>query len=365
MRRCIEKVILKIMEAILPATTFDRIVIWWRRKVNRVIGYYPEVVYFSTRKNEKKYCIVRYSLPTFALMAAGIQYIFCYYKLLDKGYIPVLDLEYEYSYEQGKIGEYGIWDSCFEQSITAEEAAKQKYVLATGNLYDYSADERVATWLNEDPKDHFLHTRKENYREYYAKAKKLTESIWKIKDTIINEMEEEVGNVLKGQRVLGVFLREDFSSDVNHINKEDTQVYQNHPLLPTVNEVVNIIKNDILEWNFDKIYVSALYYESIETMKAAFGDRLIWLQRENMLSMKDDRIIGFSNSSYKLYKERNKNKEWYCKNNVSYVKDLLALSRCTYFMGGPCSGSAVSLTMNGGKYEDIYILEDKRKITRY
>ena len=124
MRRCIEKVILKIMEAILPATTFDRIVIWWRRKVNRVIGYYPEVVYFSTRKNEKKYCIVRYSLPTFALMAAGIQYIFCYYKLLDKGYIPVLDLEYEYSYEQGKIGEYGIWDSCFEQSITAEEAAK-------------------------------------------------------------------------------------------------------------------------------------------------------------------------------------------------------------------------------------------------
>ena len=39
--------------------------------------------------------------------------------------------------------------------------------------------------------------------------------------------------------------------------------------------------------------------------------------------------------------------------------------RCTYFLGGPCSGSAVALTMNGGKYEDIYILEDKRKITRY
>lgn len=365
MTRYIEKAVLKIMVGILPPTVYDRIVIWWRRKINKVTGYYPEAFYFSKKKDKNKYCVVRYSIPTYALMAAGIQYIFCYYKLCDKGYIPVLDLECEYSYEQGRIGELGIWDSCFEQSITAKDAIKQKYVLATGNMYDYSGDKRIAKWLNGDTQDHFLHVKKDNYKEYYAKAKKLTEPIWKVKDTIIAELEKEVGSIIKEQRVLGVFLREDFSNDVIYKDKKDIKVYENHPLLPTVQEIINIIKNDLQQWQYDKIYVSALYSKSIETMKKELGDKVVYIQRKNMLSSRDDRKIGFTDTSFELYEKMNKTKEWYYENNISYVKDLVALSRCTYFLGGPCSGSAVALTMNGGKYEDIYILEDKRKITRY
>lgn len=365
MKRYIEKTVLKIMESILPPTVYDRIVIWWRRKINKVTGCYPEAFYFSKKKGKNKYCVVRYSIPTFALMAAGIQYVFCYYKLKKKGYTPILDLECEYSYQQGRIGELGVWDSCFEQSITAKDAVKQKYVLATGNMYDYSGDKRIAKWLNGDPQDHFLHTKKDNYKEYYAKAKELTDPIWKVKGTIIAEIEEEVGDIIKGQRILGVFLREDFSNDKSYKDEKDIQVYHNHPLLPTVQEIINIIKNDLPQWQYDKIYVSALYSKSIEMMKKEFGDRVFYIQRENMLSLEDDRVMGFTNTDFELYERMNNSREWYCKNNISYVKDLVALSRCTYFLGGPCSGSAVALTMNGGKYEDIYILEDKRKITRY
>lgn len=84
-----------------------------------------------------------------------------------------------------------------------------------------------------------------------------------------------------------------------------------------------------------------------------------------MLSSGDDRAMNFSDTSFEFYEKMNKTKEWNYENNISYVKDLVALSRCTYFLGGPCSGSAVALTLNGGQYEDVYILEDKRKITRY
>lgn len=365
MRKCIEKAILRMAEKMLPCTLFDRLLLERRRRINKITGYYPQAVFLSKRKSPQKYCVVRFTIPTFALMAAGIQYIFCYYKLHDKGYIPVLDLECEYSYEQGRIGELGIWDSCFEQSITAKDAIKQKYVLATGNMYDYSGDKRIAKWLNGDTQDHFLHVKKDNYKEYYAKAKKLTEPIWKVKDTIIAELEKEVGSIIKEQRVLGVFLREDFSNDVIYKDKKDIKVYENHPLFPTVQEIINIIKNDLQQWQYDKIYVSALYSKSIETMKKELGDKVVYIQRKNMLSSRDDRKIGFTDTSFELYEKMNKTKEWYYENNISYVKDLVALSRCTYFLGGPCSGSAVALTMNGGKYEDIYILEDKRKITRY
>ena len=49
----------------------------------------------------------------------------------------------------------------------------------------------------------------------------------------------------------------------------------------------------------------------------------------------------------------------------TYLKEIIALSRCDYLLGGGSSGMAAALVMNGGKYDDIYILEDARKIKRY
>lgn len=364
MKRDIEVFILKILEYIFPKPVFDKIIIGWRRRVNRVTGYYPDAVFFSKKKSNKKYCVVRYATPTFGIMAAGIQYIFCYYKLINRGYIPVLDLEYEFSYKKGRIGEHGMWDLCFEQTMTAKDVRNEKYVLATGGLFDYSKDEEVSEWLNGDREDHFLHTKKDDFREYYAKAKKIVEPIWQVKRSILEELDDEIGNELREHRVLGVFLRENFSNDIVQTERKDIEIYSNHPLLPTVDEIVDIIKNDLNHWNFEKIYVSATYSESVSIMRREFGDQVIGIHRTSELSKKD-RELGFSNSDIELYDAVKKNNEWYCNKNISYVKDLVALSKCTYFLGGPCSGSATALTMNGGKYEDIYILEDRRKITRY
>ena len=53
------------------------------------------------------------------------------------------------------------------------------------------------------------------------------------------------------------------------------------------------------------------------------------------------------------------------KKDITYLKEIIALSQCNYFIGGASSGAAIALTMNGGEYEDIYLLEDIRKINRY
>lgn len=364
MRRYIEKVILKIIEGILPATVFDRIVIWWRRKVNKVKGKYPEVVFYKKKKAKKKYCVVRYAMPTFGIMAAGIQYIFCYYKLLDRGYIPVLDLEYEYSYRKERIGEHGIWDLCFEQTIAAKDVVKEKYVLITGELYDYSADTKISEWLNGNKEDHFLHTKKDDFREYYAKANELTTSIWKVKESLVKELDEEIGDCLENHRVLGVFLRENFSSERCHTNQAESEVFARHPLLPTVSEIIELIKNNLKHWNFDMIYLSTIYADSVDIFKEEFGNMIVTIARERR-SIRETPLVSFSNSEKELYESYCKNIESGTHQVKSYIKDIVALSRCTYFLGGPSSGSAAALTMNGGKYEDIYILEDRRKIMRY
>lgn len=364
MKRKIEKLVLQILEQILPSTQFDRLLICWRRRVNKIQEYYPQAFLLSKKKSTKKYCVVRYSIPEYGIMAAGIQYIFYYYKLLDRGYVPIMDLECEYSYKQRRIGEHGVWDLCFEQAITAQQAMHENYVLVTGKLFECIPDECIAEWLNGDSNDHFLHTRKDDFREYYAKAKKIVEPIWQVKKSILEELNDEIGNELREHRVVGVFLREQFSREIKRSNQSDIEVFDRHPLLPTVEETIELIKNNLKKWNFDKIYLSTIYEDSVIRFRKEFGDMIIAISRDRF-DINQKQTFSFSNTEQDIYQE-------YCKDiqkkdnlTKTYVKDLVALSRCTYFIGGPSSGSAVALTMNGGQYEDIYILEDKRKIERY
>ncbi len=363
-KQYIEKKILKIAEKILSCTTFDRLLIERRRRIHKVTGFYPEAVFLSKKKSEKKYCIVRYRMPVFGLVAAGIQYVFCYYLLAERGYIPILDIEYTYSFKQGRIGEYNIWDACFKQPISAKEAATQPYVLAAGELFDYSNDPQICLALNDDIKDHFIHVRKENFREYYAKAQKYVEPIWQVKNELLTELDEEIWNKVNGCKILGVFLRENFSKDVFFENREDQRIYSNHPLLPGVRETIEIIKSQLSVWEYDYIFLSTIYIESLQQFKDAFEDRVIYIERPRM-SIKDKRLANFGMSEKETYEMFNLNLTYHINISQTYIKEIVALSRCTYLLGGASSGMAAALVMNGGQYEDIHILEDARKIQRY
>lgn len=363
-RQRAEKGILKIAEKMLLPITFDRLLIERRRRINKVTGYYPEAVFFSKMKSDKKYCVVRYARPTFALMAAGIQYIFCYHQLVERGYIPLIDIEFVYSYKQGRLGENNIWDLCFEQPITVKEAVEQPYVLAAGSFFSCTDDPEICLDINDNVKDHFIHVRKDNFREYYAKVKKYVDPIWKVKPEIIEEVEKNVWSKVKGFRVLGVFLRENFTKDIHLENEADQAVFGNHPLLPGVIETVEIIKTKLQDWKYDFIFLSTIYEDSLQAFIDEFGDKVICIDRKRM-HFSDERITNFGMSEkefYEIYLSDQFSNEEMIK---TYLEEIIMLSQCDYLIGGASSGMAAALTMNGGKYEDIYILEDARKIQRY
>ena len=363
-RRSIENAILKAAEGILPNTTFDRFLIERRRRINKVTENYPYATFLSKKKSDKKYCIVRYSMPTFALMAAGIQYVFCYHQLVKRGYIPIIDIEYAYSFRQGRIGESNIWDACFKQPVTAKEAAMQPYVLAAGELFSYSDDPSICLDLNEDITDHFIHVKKENFRAYYAKAKKYAEPIWQVKDEILSGLDEEIWNQVKGKRVLGVFLRENFSKDMVYSDKNDQKVFSKHPLLPGIKETIEIIKSQLASWEYDLIFLSTVYADSVMQFEEEFGDRVICIDRERM-NINDKRPESFGMNEQELYEISCIRSSHSQSISQTYLKEIVALSRCNYLIGGGSSGMAAALVMNGGAYDDIHILEDARKIQRY
>lgn len=359
-----ESHILKIADILLPGTLFDRLVLERRRRVNNITGYYPEAVFFSKEKSKKKYCVVRFALPNMAFMASGIQYIFCYRELIKRGYIPILDIEYIYSYKQGRLGEANVWDECFKQPITASQAEKECYVLATGNNYPLPIDKNLCLEINGDELDHFIHVKKENFRAYYARVKHYVEPIWQVKDEVIESLDKELWDKVKGKRVLGVFLREDFSSDRKHVDQKDELVYKNHPMLPSVREIISIIKEQLQDWKYDYVFVSTLYHNSIKIFIEEFHDKVIFLDRIHLdINKLPDTNFGMNEEE--LYDIGIKNYEKDMNINKCYLKDIVALSRCNYLIGGASSGTASALIMNGGKYDDIHILEDIRKINRY
>ncbi len=364
MRRQIEAKALELTEKILPCTVADRLLIERRRRINRIKECYPYAVFFSKKKSYKKYCVVRYTAPQMELMAAGIQYIFCYHQLAARGYIPIIDIEYAYSYKQGRLGEANIWDMCFKQPITAKEAAGESYVLAAGELFSYSDDAQISLDLNNDREDHFIHVRKEHFREYYAKAKKYTDPIWQVKDELLDELDREVWDKVKGRRVLGVFLRENFSRDVIYEDNADKDVYSKHPLLPGVKETIRIIREELSDWDYELICLSTQYANSLERFKEEFGDKVICIERERMdiYAPAPDNWSMSEKEIYEVNRARAAEREERIK---KYLQELVILSRCNYLIGGASSGMVAALVMNGGKYDDIYILEDERKTGRY
>lgn len=368
-RRSIEKKILIMIERILPSAPYDRLIIWWRRKVNGIKESYPYAKVYSHKKSKYKYCVVRYTIPTMSIFAAGIQFLFKYYWLVNRGYVPIIDIEYTYSYKQGRLGENNIWDMCFEQPIPAKNLVNQPYVICIGEGFNPPNDPRLCMDLNGDEKDHFIHVRKENFKEYYAKAKKYVEPLWQIRDNILKEYDDEIGIKLQGSRVLGVFLREEFSEDTQLVHEgKAKRIYENHPLLPSVKETIEIIKDKKKEWKFDLIFVASMCQDSIDIFQQEFGDVVLCVQR-NRITFEElkRRKMVFEKEEEELYRDTatDEMRESEYKKDITYLKEIIALSQCNYFIGGASSGAAIALTMNGGEYEDIYLLEDIRKINRY
>ncbi len=74
-----------------------------------------------------------------------------------------------------------------------------------------------------------------------------------------------------------------------------------------------------------------------------------------------------SNRNAKKYYEYIKKQNSNLTKNVTipYVQEVIGLSECDFLIAAKCSGSIAALSLNGGKYQDIYILPDKNNISRY
>lgn len=331
---------------------------------------YRAATHFLAKKNvfaKKKYFVFKVKYPYASVFAAANYYIFLYEWALKKGFTPILDMEYQYSFCQGRIGEDNKWEYCFEQPIMASEAKNQKYaIVGAKGLSDYHL-KKTCMDINGDEEDTSIHIVEKDWRKYYANVNQYVRKCWIFKSEILVDFENEYMSRMRyAENVLGVFLREAFSAECyNNLTDSEKEIYDRHPRVPDIETTIGIVKEYVKKWKCDCIFLSTLYQDSIYKFQTAFGDMIITVERQRKKNIMDgwDSRPSFDMTDEELYQKGQKND--LRKQLIPYAKEIIGLSKCDYLIAAKGSGASAALSLNGGKYKDIHILPDENKIVRY
>lgn len=322
--------------------------------------------YFIAKKkgSKEKYCIFRYSMPTYNILAAGRQFLFAASWAEKKGMIPLLDLELEYEFETYRIAESNLWDDFFNQPITVAEALNKDWVLVE-SFHSWGMDFKpFDTKINGKKGDYTLHLETEDWRNYYVKAMPYVNKYWSFRGDILERFskcrEEKIKN---GNGVLGILLREELSADADQYlsSKEAQAVYNRHPKTIGVKQVIKQTKKYMEQWGCDKIFVATQYQDSLKEFQKEFGEKLIFINRERRQLEQlrhENSVWGQTSREYWEYYNQEKIRQEAHEKTEAYLQEIYILSECQCFLASKCSGAIAALCFNGGRYREFACLQD-------
>ena len=329
--------------------------------------------YFISRKRnaKEKYCVFRYALPGSALFSSALGHIVSYEWAKSKGYIPIVDLEYEYDFQKGHLGKDNEWEYCFEQPVSIKDVVQKDWVLVEQIGRNKTWRKETCLIINHDADDYTIHVVDKNWREYYGRLNQYVRKAWVWKQSFLDEYQQECGcKISENDCVLGIFLREEFSVDVSKLrtNKTAREIYKKHPLTIGVQEIVQLVKEYMKEWGCNKVFVSTEMSDSLDLFLQEFGDCVIFVNRQRMKSnlyTNHEKYWDMSNDEKREYDRKLNQTLNKREKTIAYVKEVYGLSLCDYLIAPKSSGAAAALALNGGKYRDICILPDFNKADRY
>lgn len=334
---------------------------YWRAKDKEALWGHR---FFISKRGKEKYCILRNKYPHNGVFAVANQYLFMYQWAKERGYIPLMDWETIYNFKKRKIGEYNLWEICFDQSISVKEAVQKKWVLVESVGIGNKISQKTCMDINGDENDWRLRLRSENWRQYYKCAHDYAKQCWKVKSDILDAFQKKYASYFGGERrVIGVSLREEFSTDAMAMrtNQKAINIYKKHPLLPGVKDIIERVKECKRIWDCEYIFVATMCLDSIEAFKEAFGENVVFYIERDRLTLQEmlkqkcwDGNLGKSDEEFNQMAMEEKGSD--CM--LGYVQEILGLSKCDYLVASSCSGSIAALVMNGGNYREVDFLPD-------
>ncbi len=253
-----------------------------------------------------------------------------------RGWIPIVDLKnFKNVYsDDSEIGRRNLWELYFLQpslvngiTISLEDAyhcknailSSDKSVLIKSNLNANTIDDKKEF-------SHYLYL----YKKYIRYNK-----------SVIQKIDELSKEYFGNNKILGVSLR-----GTDYILSKP----YGHPIQPTIEEAVLLVKKKVLEWNIDKIYLSTEDDSYVERFKEEFQGKLIIYNRKYIK-------VNNNNKSETVFEQI---KSSVLDNNYNML-DVAYDYLCSSLLLTKCSSVILSRTgvtpflLFGSKYENQYI----------
>ena len=252
---------------------------------------------------------------------------------VEKGYIPVIDLKnYTSQYvdfnDRFKIN---AWELFFEQPFgfdldNVKNAKNVVYSISCvdppDNKYKMPYEKTIYNFEN---------------LKYWSE---LFRSNIRINSHVQKEINDQMNFIFQDKkRVLGVHLR-----GTDYLTLKPTK----HPIQPSLVQAIEKVKQCLLLWDCNYIYLATEDANIYEAFIKAFGETLI--QDNSNRWTEADLNGGKSNSDLLMTTEEKRNE------GIEYLSHIYMLSKCTSFVGGNTRGSLGVLLMNHG-FENHYIFD--------
>ena len=368
----LKKKINVLLEKTLPYIFYRYIMILYRRMNSKdKVWSYEEECFLKWRPfSKKKYCIIRMEFPVYSIFSAAKRYLFAAEYVRSNGMYPIMDLEWRSDFKKGILKGENIWENVFCQKKSRDVLREDAtiYVSGINESFNWCLPETCAD-INHDATNYDIHATEEKWRGYYRNIYKYVKKYWKFNQYIIRETNRKSTEIFKHkEKILGVALRENFSGEFYALIKNlgQRKVYRNHPLGADVNEILDIVENCVKKWKCEKIFVASVYSDSIKKFEERFPGKIVYFERERMTMAES---IARINSRNKFLEdsmgEDQEHRDRSRRMVIEYTQETILLSKCAYLIGAKSGQTIAALSLNGGRYKDIKVLDDKRHIERY
>ena len=312
---------------------------YYRRKQAKVVHHLGE------KDPDKTYYVIALDDPEMGI-SPTIVYLLGHFRYAEKkGYIPVIDshkyrpwlwaaLDDEVQETPWRFGkpyrEDQKWDYYFDPpaGVRIDEIQQCKNVVYA---------DPVPCETPADPMLELIQIKRIYIRKWYPYFKKYI-SFNQRTDTYIAEQLEKLDP--ENKRILGVSVRMGYVQGMKLQEKH----YENHYVQPDSIEVfINDLEYYSGLWHCDYIFVSSDDEGSVQQLKAHFGEKLISLER-----MRSNITIDGELTSNPLL-------DVSIESNISYLAELVILSKCTCYLGSKNGGCMIANLLNNNKFEHRYI----------
>lgn len=315
------------------------------------------------RKNpDKFFYIFRYDVPAYGILAVARTMPDNLLWAKRNGYIPVVMLEYRWNYKRKELLNNNVWDYFFQQpgGYSLEEVLRSKNVLV-GMLREHKGN--MNTFISEDP------------GHYFGKDAQLYSLCVRLNEDIKVKLEQYFKKLFENKHnILGVALREGFGVHASVGN----QHAKKHAHSINIEIAIEQVKQYMIKWNCDYIFLTTAYTDSIIQFSNVFGKQVIYTERERLLMSEHAenlRLLDENCDVLDTSKYNEDHKFWDQYSNFDlygneqkvydYLVEVYGLSQCNYLLADESSAVMAAEIWNGNKYKDIKFFNKEKTSSFY